>query len=123
MEAHVVNENRSAPAKVRACRVGKVGGHDIWSEEQKDKLRSMWGLDRPIKQIAFDLDKSVSGVKNMRRTLGLPTRKNMNGEYKTKRLGVLLSPAELEGVRRRAFEHRRTPNLYMRMLLKRDGAI
>lgn len=116
MSAMEAPSNVAVVAKQRARRVGKVGGHDIWSDE------SMWARDRPIKQIAFDLDKSVSGVKNMRRTLGLPTRKNMDGQYKTKRVGVLVSPGELEGLRRRAFESGRSPNLYIRMLLKRDGA-
>jgi predicted phage gp36 major capsid-like protein len=121
METQV--SSQAVAAKARVKRLGTVGGYDVWTDEQKEKLKSMWARDRPIKQIAFDLDKSVSGVKNMRRTLKLPTRKNMGGQYKTNRVGVLVSPDELEKLRRRAFESGRTPNLYIRMLLKRDGAL
>lgn len=116
-------ETQSTAARARVERLGTVCGCDVWTDEQKARFRSMWARDTQIKQIAFELGKSVSGVKNMRRTLKLPTRKNMGGQYKTNRVGVLVSPDELEKLRRRAFESGRTPNLYIRMLLKRDGAL
>lgn len=118
MEAQTEPRKRNMPN--RTC-----GGKELWPDDLKRKFADMWARDMPIKQIAFEVGKTPASVKGMRLIMGLPRRKGKSddGTERLERLRLHLSEAELNSVRKQAHYHRRTPQAYLRMLLKRDGAL
>jgi len=120
MEAHISGARRKRNMPNRTC-----AGKELWPDELKRKFADMWARDMPIKLISFEIGKSVASVKGMRLIMGLPPRKGKaaEGTERRDRLRLHLTEAELDSVRKQAHYHRRTPQAYLRMLLKRDGAL
>jgi predicted HicB family RNase H-like nuclease len=90
---------------------------DLWTQDDKNKLTGKWNRGEAIKQIAHDLGKSVSGVKNMRRTLGLPARRTGDKEFQ---LRINVNKDVHDEMGKRAMDRRQSVSDYVRMLVIRD---
>jgi hypothetical protein len=77
----------------------------------------MWKAGATVKQIAYDTGKTVSGVKNQRKTLKLPKRRT---DDKTHMLRVNVNDTLFRKIGSRAMGRQQTVSDYIRMLLIRD---
>lgn len=92
----------------------------MWTQSQKERLKVLWRTGVQIKVIAYEIGKSQSAIKSMRKLMGLPTRRATNT---THMIRTNVSEEVYSAIRRRCIERGQTVSDYVRYLIKRDTGL
>lgn len=93
------------------------GGGIRWTLEEKVTFANKWKRGEAIKQIAFDLGKSINAVKKQRVAMKLPPRRTGDKDHQ---LRINVNDKDWEAMKKRASARRQTTSDYIRHLIRID---
>lgn len=93
------------------------GGGIRWTPEEKTTFANKWKRGEAIKQIAFDLGKTVESIKKQRVAMKLPARRTGDKDHQ---LRVNVNGADWKAMKTRSMARRQTTSDYIRHLIRID---